>query len=934
MMTEHNSFAFLPEKVFLFISSTRQTTSLLDLVQTTILINWLKTFYAAARHFTSFTYLRSWLVFLCSLPALLLLFQLPSSSSPLLTVAASVRGVQKGSTARDYDGGAVQVASDPISKRLLSVTTGLHSTGIKQPQQPNQSAYLNVVRKQLHLHQQDHPLQGLLGRVPLIFLLASFLLLIFWLISKRFAKEISLKKEKGRNFKSRNSDSASQGSLPSAHFFITSTFSSIIVFLFDKVASSASYFMSLVSDTVAGTLEMASASDKEVYDSASSTIGGLSELVVAGAGIGSSQLLPGEELIDLNAEDLDEEGESDLNRSDSDSDTSGDPELLRRKQRQQAYDRQLKISKMGGLYNEGNTCFMNSVIQSLASLDSVDIFLDGIYNSEKLPNKAKSPSVLLRKLIHEVNTKSLSRHTYSTNDLVRSMGNQSRWMSYDQEDAQEFFQQVLSFIEKDVKSTRNEPEAKEKSKAARILSPFDGETAIRVGCLKCGEMEGIRQEVMSSVGLSLTATTNHVDLLDLLDEYSQLETIPGVECYRCSLVALEKNFIKRLAPPSPKSETNDEDQEAEAVQPLPAILRKSFEARLAEIQRALTVPVIDEKQYKALKPQNVKELGDKSKQVMFARPTARVLAIHINRSVFDPSTGYIRKNMSPVSFGEELDLSPFVVQDVNDPRNKDPRNPMMAAGVYEKFVDEYSEIDSDEEDENQDQNLDSTKDEKDTLAPELEKTQLIDEPISNNLTPVSTQAIEANSTTTSPDLLYKLKAVVVHYGSHNFGHYICYRRCRHGLWWRMSDKTVAQVDEDQVLNAQGVFMLFYERADERQKRLNELKQRKENEELEQQHQEKEEQKLDQQQDQIVIIDSPTLQSDDTAMSTATTTTNTTTVFEGPQPNQEPPQQNEANNDDVGSVDPQPTSGVHARRTKTKSGNANQGHKKKSKGRRR
>lgn len=639
-------------------------------------------------------------------------------------------------------------------------------------------------------------------------------LIVCWILYKQFKRQSKLSKRR------RKSQANSSASSSSSTLF--------------KVASAASYFMSLVSDTVSGTLEMASASARDAYNTASSTIGEIGEMVATTTGLGS-HLLVGEDGIDLNAElddDLDEV----------------DPEKL--EARQQALQRQLKMSKIGGIFNEGNTCFMNSVIQSLASLDSLDGFLDDLQEAESVSKTG--PSIVLRKLINDINTKSLAKHTYSTNDLVRSMGkHSSRWMSYDQEDAQEYFQQVLSFLERDVKTTLS-PDEKEKP---RILSPFDGETAIRVGCLKCGEMEGIRQEVMSSVGLSLTASSpEFVDLLDLFGEYSVLETIPGVECYRCSLIALEQNIIKRLGKQEP-------GEDGEAAQPLPEILRKSFETRLEEIQKALTVPVIDEKQYKALQPQKIKELGDKSKQVMFARPTARVLAIHINRSVFDPMTGYIRKNLSPVSFAEELDLAPYVVQDVKDPKNFDPRTPMVAAGVRKPAEDhDFSDV-TDEEDEVDDLPVErsdvqspSVQSESTSLAasPVLSSTFVSTTPSSVDTDYESAQSGESDQTLVNDDddtehhessgshhlastslgsaqsvadksLLYHLKSVIVHYGSHNFGHYICYRKCRHGLWWRVSDQTVAQVDVQQVLSAQGVFMLFYEKDGERELRLERVK---------------------------------------------------------------------------------------------------------------
>ncbi|KAF5102727.1 hypothetical protein D0Z00_000219 [Geotrichum galactomycetum] len=435
------------------------------------------------------------------------------------------------------------------------------------------------------------------------------------------------------------------------------------------------------------------------------------DFLISTTGGGSKYVLePGEELIDLNSPiaEVTVANESSLKR-------------------------QLNASKLGGLYNEGNTCFMNSIIQAVASLDSVDDFLKNTFNTPQIleaNDKKPIPTVLFKNLIHQLNQKSLASHTYSTNDLIKSIGTEAnKWLSYDQQDAQEYFQQVLSFIEADFKKLHQE----NNTKVPRIVTPFDGETAIRVGCLKCGEMEGIRKEVSSSVGLSLSANVDHFTLLDLLKEYTHLETISGVECYRCSLVALEQIIKDKL-------DANDK--------PMPEPLRKPFEKRLDEIRQTLQHDVIDETKYKALKPQKVKELIDKSKQIMFAKPPPKVLAIHLNRSVFDLSTGYIRKNLSPVDYDEYLDLTPFVVADIDDPANKDPKHSMRAA---------------------------------------------------------------AEGTEMDDRLRYRLKSVVIHYGSHNFGHYICFRRdSRHGIWWRISDHNVIQVDIDQVLNAQGVFMVFYE----------------------------------------------------------------------------------------------------------------------------
>jgi ubiquitin carboxyl-terminal hydrolase 1 len=81
--------------------------------------------------------------------------------------------------------------------------------------------------------------------------------------------------------------------------------------------------------------------------------------------------------------------------------------------------------------------------------------------------------------------------------------------------------------------------------------------------------------------------------------------------------------------------------------------------------------------------------------------------------------------------------------------------------------------------------------------------------------------------------IYELRAVVTHYGRHENGHYICYRKHpvvkpepvfeseameveeldkekEEGQWWRLSDDDVTKSSEENVLGQGGVFMLFYD----------------------------------------------------------------------------------------------------------------------------
>ncbi|KAE8230588.1 hypothetical protein CF326_g4408 [Tilletia indica] len=68
--------------------------------------------------------------------------------------------------------------------------------------------------------------------------------------------------------------------------------------------------------------------------------------------------------------------------------------------------------------------------------------------------------------------------------------------------------------------------------------------------------------------------------------------------------------------------------------------------------------------------------------------------------------------------------------------------------------------------------------------------------------------------------LYRLQSIVVHYGGHSFGHYVSYRRkpstigtrSRGAEWMRISDDIVEPCDLGEVL-ASNPFLLFYERWD-------------------------------------------------------------------------------------------------------------------------
>ena len=158
---------------------------------------------------------------------------------------------------------------------------------------------------------------------------------------------------------------------------------------------------------------------------------------------------------------------------------------------------------------------------------------------------------------------------------------------------------------------------------------------------------------------------------------------------------------------------------------------------------------------------------------VIARPP-QSLVIHVNRSMFDEMTGELKKNYAEVKFQNRLDLGPWCLGS----NGKAPDD-----SVEEWLLDPAESM----------------------IASRRRRSRI-----------------------RGPS--YELRAVVTHFGRHENGHYIAYRKHpaveeaeeeangepekhkapRGSQWWRLSDDDVSQVSEDNVLNQGGVFMLFYD----------------------------------------------------------------------------------------------------------------------------
>lgn len=421
-----------------------------------------------------------------------------------------------------------------------------------------------------------------------------------------------------------------------------------------------------------------------------------------------------------------------------------------------------------GLGNWDNSCYQNSVLQALASLERFGGWLKTAEPSDS--DACATTNTALQEMIGKLRAKENNgKHIWTPAKLK----NMSSWT---QQDAQEYFSKVMDELDKEAKEAftqqldkpgleailekdqkgKDQGSAEEAAQAVAMRNPLEGLTAQRVSCTQCGFSEGYSMIPFNCLTVPL-GNSRYYDLQDCLTDYTKSEDIEGVECRSCTLMQAAERLQKLLvnAPFQPDQAENTEALTSsvgggQAIQ-LPPEVRAQVAQRLQAIEKALDEDDFSDKTLKQdcqIPPKSYASVVKRREAIIGRAPQS--LAIHINRSVFDEMTGVQRKNYAEVQYPEMLDLRPWLLEPGSSPAT------------------------------------------------------------------------------------FKLSAVVQHYGRHENGHYICYRK-HFGLppltddepdaddmdrdsseerWWRLSDEDVSAVPEDVALGQAGAFMLFYERVTE------------------------------------------------------------------------------------------------------------------------
>ncbi|CAG8781875.1 21848_t:CDS:1 [Racocetra persica] len=433
------------------------------------------------------------------------------------------------------------------------------------------------------------------------------------------------------------------------------------------------------------------------------------------------------------------------------------------KKKSASEDRKTNNNYVYGLFNQGNNiCFLNAVLQSLASLKNLRTYL-----RKKLESTTNHDERLvtfaLYTTLEKLNEPLTSQDSFNPTSIVWALqtANIKRLINRQQQDAHELFQLLSESLSVEDEISRR-PKSLFDVDTIKLLAnnnkcttisltsgrnPLIGLTACRISCMKCGYCGPIRHSSFDNISIPLPKQ-NVVTLETLLKTYSGIEFIDEYNCPQCSLLETLAVIENRLTISEKK------------------YLNK-LEADKQIVKEALATDVdIDDSKLKLEVAQLIRMNLPATKQTMFAK-LPEIMALHFSRSIY-LQNGMTLKNSCRVIFPEFIDLAQYTTTGYlatmpSEPLSSPPASPTTSSPV---------------------------------LSPILAEI--------NDARRHVGEATDAS--------IYRLKSVIVHLGDHRLGHFVTYRRQEEApnAWWRISDENVEEVSLAKVLE-QEAYMLFYEK---------------------------------------------------------------------------------------------------------------------------
>lgn len=233
-----------------------------------------------------------------------------------------------------------------------------------------------------------------------------------------------------------------------------------------------------------------------------------------------------------------------------------------------------KAGQIPGLVNMGNTCFLNAVLQALASCPSFFQWLSMVVSRHDVfqnGNQLSLSRALLEALEVLNNYRRCSTDEYEPHKILSALRGHHWIISPDEQDAHELFLVLSSTIEEELGMSKDshvftladvkmleitgsfQPlcSIPSTSKVLVPFSPFKGLLTSRLMCKRCEFKCPLKYDTFDSLSLSIPPMSQGVVTLQTCLRYFVMsELVPNVECESCAEnmeVDIKTTFLKQLS---------------------------------------------------------------------------------------------------------------------------------------------------------------------------------------------------------------------------------------------------------------------------------------------------------------------------------------------------------------------------------------------------